>query len=421
MLKQPVLISADDDARYIDYHDGDDNNEGTKQAPWKHHPWDGNATGRSRQSHGVHTYIFKRGVTYRGFLKARDSGTADKPIRLTSDPAWGKGLAILSGAEELHGGWTRCDDRILKRIPKVSRNLVWCHVVDRNAEPRLVWEKTEQAVTRIPIARTPNWHVVDRDDPRSEWYVLDEAVIELILKVDSARNFEVGDQLSVLSFRRRDGGDKNAGAPGIRVIHVGEGELTVEVHHWYKELLRKATGSGVRRERVDQVDRRDPLDLRRLVDRKHLSGQDRERYQGAVVWSERGSMPKPDAAVVERYDPDEGSLTANFHRTLGQGPGPADRYFLEGLPAFLDSDGEYVFVPGKGHTGMLVLRLPGDRDPNTCPVEVANRKVILAIHGQSNIEVSGLAFRFSNQIAPGITEARHAALAASAILDRRQC
>ena len=416
MLKQPDRSADEKDARYIDYRDGDDNNEGTKHAPWKHHPWDASATGRSRQSHGVHNYIFKRGVTYRGFLKARDAGTADKPIRLTSDPAWGKGLAVLSGAEELHGGWTRCDDRILKRIPKVSRNLVWCHVVDRNAEPRLVWEKTEQAVTRIPIARTPNWHVADPDDPRSEWYVLDDAVIELVLKVDGARNFEVGDQLSVLPFQRRDGGDKQAGAPGIRVLRVGNGELTVEVHHWYKELLRqgdrlrgpKATAS------IKSIGGTHSIN-RRLVDRKNLSGQDRNFYNGAVIWSERRYMPKPDAAVVDSYDPGEASLTANFHRSLGQGPGPGNRYYLEGLPGFLDDAGEYVFVPVDKQTGMLVIRLPDDRDPNSVSVELATRNDILAIQGKSYIEVSGLAFRFSNMLSPGTDEARQAALYASAV------
>ncbi|NNF18114.1 MAG: hypothetical protein HKN70_15330, partial [Gammaproteobacteria bacterium] len=31
--------------RYIDYRDGDDQHPGTREQPWKHHPWDARALG----------------------------------------------------------------------------------------------------------------------------------------------------------------------------------------------------------------------------------------------------------------------------------------------------------------------------------------------------------------------------------------
>jgi len=416
-LQRPdVGAAGDPDARYIDYQQGDDGNDGTRRAPWKHHPWDEKATGRSRRSKGVHTYVFKRGVTYRGLLRARESGTADNPIRLTSDPAWGEGRAIISGAEVVNGGWGRCEDGILRRIPPASRPLVWCHAIDRRAEPRLVWETSGDRVARVPIARTPNWHVIDPDDPRSAWHELGDVVIELTIKVDDARGFAAGDELAVNRRQRPPGWQKTGNPPRIRALRVEGGELKVEVYNWYRGLLKRGDRLvGPRASAAIKSIAGTHSIIRRLVDRNNLSGHGKGSFTGAVVWAERQGMPKPDAAVVDGYDPDEASLSVNFHRTLGAGPMPFDRYYLEGLPEFLDEAGEYVFVPTGDREGVLVLRLEDDRDPNTVSVELAARTAIVAIHDRSFIEVSGLGFRFSNQLAPGAAEARHAAIYASAI------
>ena len=71
--------------------------------PWKHHPWDSAATGNAKACKGIQTYVFKRGVVYRGSLRPTESGTQANPMRLTSDPSWGEGEAIISGAEPLTG------------------------------------------------------------------------------------------------------------------------------------------------------------------------------------------------------------------------------------------------------------------------------------------------------------------------------
>ena len=83
---QPYRYEPGDSQRYVDYEYGTDNNPGTKEQPWKHHPWDAEATGHAAIATGIHTYVFKRGVVYRGSLSARDSGEAGNPIRLTADP-----------------------------------------------------------------------------------------------------------------------------------------------------------------------------------------------------------------------------------------------------------------------------------------------------------------------------------------------
>ncbi|MDD2381902.1 MAG: hypothetical protein PHV35_09425, partial [Mariniphaga sp.] len=70
------------EVRYIDYENGNDSNDGlTPETPWKHHPWDYNATGNARAESGARTYVFKRGVFYRGQLFARESGTKEQPVR----------------------------------------------------------------------------------------------------------------------------------------------------------------------------------------------------------------------------------------------------------------------------------------------------------------------------------------------------
>ena len=44
---KPFVFHADPQAKYIDYAAGNDENPGTKESPWKHHPWDAAATGRA--------------------------------------------------------------------------------------------------------------------------------------------------------------------------------------------------------------------------------------------------------------------------------------------------------------------------------------------------------------------------------------
>ena len=47
--------------RYIDYENGDDAADGSRETPWKHHPWDGAAKGRAAAAKGIDTFVFKGG------------------------------------------------------------------------------------------------------------------------------------------------------------------------------------------------------------------------------------------------------------------------------------------------------------------------------------------------------------------------
>ncbi len=87
---RPFAFRPGASVRYIDFDSGDDANDGlSKQTPWKHHPWDPQAGGQAAACKGVHTYVFKQGVDYRGELNAHESGTADAPDRPDPRPVVG--------------------------------------------------------------------------------------------------------------------------------------------------------------------------------------------------------------------------------------------------------------------------------------------------------------------------------------------
>jgi hypothetical protein len=162
---KPFEFKPSESIRYIDFESGNDTNNGaSKQTPWKHHPWDPNATGEAKVCNGPHTYVFKQGVVYRGELDANESGTHSAPIILTRDPSWGTGPAVICGSEAVTG-WKQGSDNTL--VPEQEK--VW--YVDLDWAPRNVWMVGKDgAVTRIALARTPNWNITDLEDIKSEWW-----------------------------------------------------------------------------------------------------------------------------------------------------------------------------------------------------------------------------------------------------------
>lgn len=162
---KPFEFAAGDSIRYIDFASGNDAADGlSKQTPWQHHPWDPNATDQAKGCRGQHAYVFRQGVIYRGELHANESGTQATPIILTSDASWGTGPAVICGSETVTG-WKQGADNAL--IPEPEK--VW--YVDLDWTPRNVWMVGQNdTVTRIALARTPNWNITDPDDIKSEWW-----------------------------------------------------------------------------------------------------------------------------------------------------------------------------------------------------------------------------------------------------------
>ncbi len=341
---KPFEFVAGDEVRYIDFENGDDANDGkSKQTPWKHHPWDENAAGKAAEASGPITYVFKRGVTYRGFLQAGASGEADNPVRLTSDPEWGEGGAILAGSMRVTGGWKQAtDEDVPEGMPESGK--VWYRDLGTEFEPWAMWEVKGDNVSRIPIARDPNWERTNPADPKSEW-----------------------DEWTWPS----------------------------------KEERRIGTRAGVDED---------------------LKGKPKDFFKGVYCWSEWGggvwgAMSLQYRSPITEYDPEKGSLDRVVISPIFDGWVVAgDRYFLEKHPSYLDVPGEYYYeapghwmpkvkqFPWEGkylpanaeHAGRLYVRLPGDRNPNEATIEIGKRDWILRILDQSHIEVSGLAFRFTN-------------------------
>jgi hypothetical protein len=169
---QPFRFQAGKSVRYIDYQNGSDNNDGkTAAKPWKHHPWDASAPASIRNQRGVDTFVFKRGVTYRGTLTAANSGAAGTPIRLTSNPAWGSGEAVISGAERVTGQWEVVNDLAAHGLPAVAAGKVWMTKLPAGTQPMLLWVVGQDGTRRrLPIAREPNWRVSDPYRLGSEWW-----------------------------------------------------------------------------------------------------------------------------------------------------------------------------------------------------------------------------------------------------------
>lgn len=155
--------------RYIDFEGGNDNNNGLSAATaWKHHPWDNQATGNAKNSSGIQTYIFKRGVVYRGALVAKESGVAGNPVRLTSDPEWGTGEAGIYGSVRISGGWTKANAAVAPQIP--NPGLVWYKDVSGlENQTKVVCELTDSGIKRVYLARSPNY-VNTPDEPVQTWW-----------------------------------------------------------------------------------------------------------------------------------------------------------------------------------------------------------------------------------------------------------
>lgn len=166
-MPEPFEYVAGTSVRYIDYEGGDDANDGlSKATPWKHHPWDGNATGIAAAESGVNTYVFKRGVVYRGHLTATESGTPLEPLRLTSDPSWGTGEAYFFGSQQIEGTWQKADATVAPNIPD-PQNVWYVDVV--LPETKMVVEVDGDQFRQLHVARSPNYQFTEDDLLRTWW------------------------------------------------------------------------------------------------------------------------------------------------------------------------------------------------------------------------------------------------------------
>lgn len=320
---EPFTFAVGETVRYIDYENGDDGNPGTKAKPWKHHPWDKQAGGQAKAGvHGPVSYVFKRGVIYRGSLKGAAQGRPGDPVRLTSDPSWGTGEAVIAGSIAITGGWQRGGDGLPKDVP--DRDRIWSVELPKGVAPLNVWSVDGETITRLYVARIPNWTYGDddTDNIKASWF---------------------------RSERR--------------------GEIT-KLKGKQKNLLY-----------LDNSLPKDPA-----------------FYEGANIYSEWGPVmgtaaPEP----IEQYDQKKHAVVS--HGFFPQGTKRmfgGQRYYLDDNPRYLDEGGEFWFASSGSNKGRLYLRLPGDADPNTMRIEVAERTTLIDLQRVEHLVISGLDFRFTN-------------------------
>ncbi|MDO8927855.1 MAG: LamG-like jellyroll fold domain-containing protein, partial [Bacteroidota bacterium] len=160
----------------------------TPATAWKRHPWDILATANAKAGSGIQTYIFKRGVIYRGVLTAKESGAAGNPIRLTSDPDWGTGEAAIYGSVMVTDGWQKANATIAPNIP--NPDLVWYRTISGIDNPaKVVGEVTSSGIKRVHLARTPNF-VNTPTEPMQKWWTFTaKTKTGSVLNLTDTKNF----------------------------------------------------------------------------------------------------------------------------------------------------------------------------------------------------------------------------------------
>ncbi len=405
---EPFLYEAGISQRYIDYENGNDSNSGTKAKPWKHHPWDKQASGNATASKGVHTYVFKKGVIYRGQLIADESGEENNPIRLTVDPGWGQGEAEIAGSMKVSNKWNRYKEEDGLAFPQSSASKIWYTDLAIDFDPKLLWAIADNEIIRVPIAREPDWTVTNPDDPKTEWWEWTDHKYTGTLSVESTEGFAAGDKIWTLEDEGSDAYNyirfeadkirKDRDASPIVITEVNESGLVVECSDYASFKVNESTitnGTVITKATSDIIDR-----AHRLMDTVHLASQDADYYKGAMVWTEQLSYAGyGHPTIVERYLPEEQSVVLSqlvpWLEGQKRSPGKYSRYYLENKPQFLDSPGEYFFER-KIKGGRLFLRLPGDANPNKVRVEIARHPILIEIKERNHIEISGLSLRFEN-------------------------
>lgn len=347
------------EVRYIDFENGDDSNDGkTKKTAWKHHPWDYNATGNAKDASGAKTYVFKRGVFYRGQLFAKESGTKEQPIRLTSTAGWGEGEAVFVGSVKLPNKWLQATD------PNIE-------APERLAERETVWA--------IDLTQMDWWN-----NGRPGYIALEKEKYR---------------------FNRR-----GIEPPFIGLFTINE-DGTTSTNHLAQNPNWQPVGNEFAHDYwPDFEGNSEPFTDEQGNEVLEYGGRDEELkgypedyFTGAIIWKTYPSLmggatptkPLPEKVVNEKtghaaniYRPEDGALALTNSHGFSKGT----RYKIENLPQHLDT--EYEFYLDKNN--VLFYYPAKGVNPNDLHMELAINDGNIVIEDQSHIEISGLGFRYTD-------------------------
>lgn len=320
--------------RYIDFGSGNDSNLGTsRERPWQRHPSDPQASGNSKAAAGRDfTYVLKRGVPYRGILRPGDGDS----VRLTTDPGWGQGEAMVYGSEVV-GRWRRGATDVTTKPDSLSRKIpeedkVW--VSEVNFLPRTLWAVARDGtIIRLKLARTPNWSEPDPNDVMSEWWAWENP------------EWWKGEGHTLMV----NGKARHAGIDRGRLRGSAEEYVGATVWSEWGIVMGSPYPS-----KVEAFDAR----LRAVA------------FRGPWTWEKSEKIIK------------------------------GNRYYLEDKPQFLDEPGEFwVERVGDGNgegKGRIYMRLPGDVSPELVTLEAGRYCTLIDMKRVEDVEIRGLTFRFTN-------------------------
>jgi len=383
-----------DGSCYIDYENGDDANPGTKEKPWKHHPWDPQVHDENLKFFDANKFIFKKGVIYRGTIDVKKSGETNNPIIFSTDPFWGEGRASIYGSKRITTGWEKCNAEDCKEIPASSVENLWYQDVVLDAIPIMIYEIRKEGIIKIDMARSPNWQVTDLNNPRKEWWEFSGATYVAVISLDHTEGFSIGDKVTGTGiWADREEDRLNIGQGSNKILEVGNGLIKVAIEKMKNGEFN--TGAEITNGKATQIIKTIKFDKTvRFFDKKNLTQKDREYWKNGIIWYENSPHPSPLAAVVTEYIPEKNQI--NFQALKGKSDETFCRYYIEGLPQLLDHENEWCFVPRSNNAGRIYIRLKDDLDPNETIIEVAQKYIALDIHNKKNVVVKDLDFKFFN-------------------------
>ncbi len=346
------------EVRYIDYENGKDANDGmSPQSPWKHHPWDWAAAGKAKAHSGITAYVFKRGVYYRGQLRADESGEPGNSIILTSISSWGEGSAIIAGSERLPANWVAASSvDHPERLAEPEK--VWAlDLAEAGLRPAKQWYTVAHITEDTPDSR----HFRELNLPWIGLWKIEPDGEATQLHIASSPDWQPGNNTFVLEYWHAFDGQKTLKDP----------ETGKTANAGYDEFL---------------------------------VGKTAEELAGGYMWLQYPSfMGTPIPSEIPEQgtfrglkgpivDPEDGTFLKG---TLG-GVGANVRYMLEHLPQFLDAPGEFYLDTGRQ---TLFYRPEDGVDPNNQHLEIATDQTKLILTNHSHIEVAGLRFAFADAAA----------------------
>lgn len=346
---EPFKFVAGEQMRYIDFENGNDDNNGlSPESAWKHHPWDVEAQGVAAEAGGAITYVFKRGVDYRGALEPDESGEDGNPIRLTSSSEWGDGEARIMAATRLPSQWVFAEDVDYPQRLSSPEN-TWA--LDMNAAGLL--DDDGEIQTRNPNSF---WGRGTIDMPFVGLFRLDESDSSHTQHLARTPDWEPGNDNFVLDYWHKLDGGKDLMKDGKLAQRGAYDEDWVGLpQDWFDDgYIWMQYG--------------------------HFMGTPIPRYMSPKIKTKQGDS-------VYHFNPDKGVIYEGCY-----GQWMADlRYMVENLPQYLDSPEEFYFDKESGY---LFYLPPEGISPNDARLELSTMTLGVFINDCKNIEISGLTFRY---------------------------